>query len=53
MSQEPTEFEIRNLMKENPNHSWYSAREELREKAYKDIYDKPDGMSWGTFWKTY
>lgn len=50
---EPTEKEIRDYMKLYPKLSWYQAREKLRDKAYKDKYNKPAGMSWGDFWKSY
>lgn len=46
---EPTDLEIRELMKEG--ESYYSAREKLREKAYGG--KPPYGyQSWGDYWKS-
>lgn len=50
---EPTDRDIKRFMEKNSGHSFYTAREELRDRAYKDYYNKPEGMSWGFFWKTY
>lgn len=51
---EPTDEEIQSLIQSsNGSHSFYTAREELREAAYSKEYNKPVGQDWGTFWKTY
>jgi|GEM_PF-3861598 len=52
MCKEPTEQEITKRM-EDTGESFWTAREELRDLAYKDKYNKPAGQSWGEFWKSY
>ena len=49
---EPSEIAIVERMKAT-GASYYEAREALREEAYRANYDKPEGMSWGDFWKSY
>ena len=51
-NKEPTEKEIKELMKKDKRHTYYTAREELREKAYGGR--PPVGyLSWGDYWKSY
>ena len=52
MNKEPTEELIKQLM-ESSGFSYFNAREKLRDIEYKDTYNKPAGMDWGTFWKMY
>ena len=48
---EPTKEQVEILMKNNPKHSFYTAREELQEKAYGG--KPPHGYaSWGDYWKS-
>lgn len=50
--EEPTTEEIAAFMGANPDHSWYTAREALREKAYGG--KPPNGFqSWGDYWKAF
>ncbi len=53
MDREPTEKEIKDYIRIHPGESYYTARERLREMAYGKLYNKPEGMSWGDFWKSY
>lgn len=49
---EPSNDEIEAFLKEHPEHSWYTAREFLREQAYGG--KPPAGFAdWGTYWKCY
>jgi hypothetical protein len=51
-TKEPTDQDIKKLMQKDPRHSYYSAREYLRKKAYGG--NPPNGyIDWGTYWKTY
>lgn len=49
---EPSDDEISDFLAKNPGHSWYTAREKLREQAYGG---RPPGgfQSWGDYWKAY
>jgi hypothetical protein len=50
---EPTEKEIQDYMKQTGT-SYYNAREDLRELAYKEDHpDKSSNQSWGDYWKSY
>jgi hypothetical protein len=49
---EPTESQIRNRM-ELTEESYYTARENLREEAYRTAHTKSPGQSWGDYWKSY
>lgn len=50
---EPTEEKIRLYMADHSGESYYTAREILREMVYREDHDKPDGISWGDYWKSY
>lgn len=51
---EPTSEEIQVFLDANPHHSFYTAREELRDLSYggssKSLTESQD---WGTYWKSY
>jgi len=49
---EPTESQIKKRM-ELTQESYYTARENLREEAYRTTHSKPPGQSWGDYWKSY
>ncbi len=49
---EPKESQIRKRM-ELTQESYYTARENLREEAYRTTHSKPPGQSWGDYWKSY
>lgn len=52
MNKGPTEKQIRDYMKSHKGHSYYTAREKLREEAYGG--KPPAGYtSWGMYWKSY
>ena len=51
MCKEPTEEQIKHLVL-NSTHSYYTAREYLRELSYGG--KPPNGYrSWGDYWKSY
>jgi hypothetical protein len=56
-NEEPTQEQIQQLIKKSKGkHSFYSAREELREMAYggEKGAKPPNGYSsWGDYWKSY
>jgi hypothetical protein len=52
VAKEPTESQIRKRM-ELTQESYYTARENLREEAYKTTHTKSPGQSWGDYWKSY
>lgn len=52
-NQEPTDEQINDYLVGNPHESWFTAREKLRDKAYSEDYKKPEGMTWGEYWKSF
>jgi hypothetical protein len=49
---EPTDEEVLEYLRKNPTESFYSAREELRKRAY-GRFIPDDHRSWGDYWITY